>query len=238
MTMHRVLLIVSLLLLAAPSIAAETSPVLHPYVAEYELWRAGRPEGRVSTRLEAEGPGHWQMHSRTRGTQGLAALAGIDVVETSKFSATAAGVACGQYRYRQTGLRTRERSIDCGTDANGITSRDHRGEYHFPAQAGVADRQIASLALALKLAAGQRGQLTLPVADREQLESQRYRVSGEETIDLPAGQLHTIKLERLHDSGARTTTTWFAMDQGWVPARILHTGTSGSYELRLISLQR
>lgn len=238
MTMRSVLLAVALLLAALPTLAVETSAVLHPYVAEYELLRAGKPEGRVSIRLEADGPGHWQMRSHTRGTHGLAALAGIDIVETSEFSATAAGVACGQYRYRQTGLRTRERSIDCGTGADGITSRDHRGQYHFPAQAGVVDRQIASIALALKLAAGQRGKLVLPVADRERLESQRYRARGEETLDLPAGQLRTLKLERLHDSDDRKTSTWFAMDQDWVPARILHTGTSGGYELRLISLQR
>ena len=188
----RVLLVVALLLAAAATIAAETTPVLQPYVAEYELLRAGKPEGRVSIRLEADGPGRWRMRSHTRATQGLAALAGIEIVETSEFAATAAGIACGQYHYRQTGLRRRERSIDCGTGANGITSRDHRGTYHFPAQPGVVDRQIASLALALELAAGQRGKLSLPVADRERLEKQRYRVRGEETLDLPAGQQTTF----------------------------------------------
>jgi hypothetical protein len=32
--------------------------------------------------------------------------------------------------------------------------------------------------------------------------------------------------------------TWFAMDQGWVPVRIVHSGEDGGYELRLVSLQR
>lgn len=218
--------------------AADASSVLQPYVAQYELLRAGQPAGEVKVTLERIGKRKWRMTSHTRGTRGLAALAGIEVLETSEFSATAAGLSCGRYHYRQTGLRKRERSIDCNAKGNEIISRDHRGEYHFPKQAGVLDRQIVSLALALKLAASRPAELVLNVVDRERLEPQRYQVRGEDVLDLPTGSMRTVKLERAHQSRDRITTTWLAADQGWVPARIMQTGTEGGFELRLVALQR
>ena len=50
------------------------------------------------------------------------------------FSTTGEGLQCIGYRYRQSGLRVRERSVDCGSEDVG---RDHRGEYRFPARPGV-----------------------------------------------------------------------------------------------------
>lgn len=218
--------------------AADSSKVLHPYVAEYELLRAGQPAGEVKVTLERIGKRKWRMTSHTRGTRGLAALAGIEVLETSEFSATAAGLSCGRYHYRQTGLRKRERSIDCNADGKKIISRDHRGEYHFPRQAGVLDRQIVSLALAMKMAGSHPADLAFPVVDRERLEPQHYQVRGEESLDLPTGSMRSVKLERAHESRNRTTTTWLAVDQGWVPVRIVQTGTDAGIELRLLSLRR
>lgn len=229
------------ILLAAmqPALAASPAQVLHPYVATYEVLRAGQVSGEARIELKSTGDGTWQMRSQTRGTQGLAALAGLQITETSSFSANASGLlSCGQYRYRQTGLKKRERSIDCEPGEAGIISRDHKSETRFPARSGAVDRQIASLAVALELAAGKRGEVSVPVVDRGRLETDRYRFIGDETLKLPIGPTHTLKLERLHHSGQRKTMTWFAMDQGWVPVRIVHSGEDGGYELRLVSLQR
>ena len=217
---------------------AGTPQVLQPYHAQYELLRAGTVEGRVDVQLERIDDSHWRMSTHSRGTHGLAALTGIQVRETSEFRSDASGVTCTSYRYRQTGLRTRERSVDCGPGTAGVVSRDHKGEYRFSTHANLADRQIVSLALALKLASGKRGELSIPVVDRERLEPQRYRALGEETLDLPIGSTRTLKLDRQHDSNERKTSTWFAIDQGWIPARIVHVGKSGGYELRLVSITR
>ncbi len=231
-----------LLLLASsvvqPALTASAPKVLQPYQAHYELLRGGNVEGVVDVNLERIDAKHWRMRSHSRGTHGLAALTGIQVRETSDFTRDASGLHCETYRYRQTGLRTRERSVECGSGANGVVSRDHKGEYRFSNASGLMDRQIVSLAVALKLAAGSRGELSIPVVDRERLEPQRFRVLGEDSQTLPIGTLRTLKLERLHDSANRKTTTWFAMDQGWIPARIVHVGKSGGYELRLVSVTR
>ncbi len=220
------------------STAASALPLLQPYVAEYQLLRGGQESGRSTIRLERAGDGDWTMRSDTRGTHGLAALTGIEIHETSEFSSRGKHLDCRHYQYRQTGLRKRERSVDCGAGEAGIRSRDHHGEYHFPARAGILDRQIVSLALALELAAGKRGEMSFSVVDREKLDTQHYRTLGEETLDVAGVPTHTLKLERLHDSPTRKTTTWYAPEQGWIPVRILHSDKDGGYELRLLSLQR
>ena len=111
-------------LLALPASGVAAAPPLQPYVAHYEVLRDGAPAGRATVSLNAEGEGQWRLHSRTEGTQGLAALAGLLVEETSVFSETAEGLQCISYRYRQSGLRVRERSVDCGSGDPDLVSRD------------------------------------------------------------------------------------------------------------------
>ncbi|MCX7563811.1 DUF3108 domain-containing protein [Xanthomonadaceae bacterium XH05] len=218
---------------ALPTPAQET---LRPYVAEYELLRAGAPAGYATVALEAGDAGTWRLRSHTRGTQGLAALAGFDLKEVSIFRPTTKGFACVRYEYRLSGLRKRERQVECDSEA--IVSRDHRGEYRFPVQAGTLDRQIVSLALARDLAAGHRNVLTYPVVDRERLEPQRYRSLGEEPVQVPAGTLRALKVERLREDSDRSTVTWFGLDNGLVPVRILQQDEGEGFELRLVSLKR
>ncbi|MEJ5207574.1 DUF3108 domain-containing protein [Denitratimonas sp. CY0512] len=225
-------------LLALPASGVAAAPPLQPYVAHYEVLRDGAPAGRATVSLNAEGEGQWRLHSRTEGTQGLAALAGLLVEETSVFSETAKGLQCISYRYRQSGLRVRERSVDCGSGETDIVSRDHRGEYRFPAQPGVLDRQTVSLALAHALAPGKQTRFEFPVVDRERLEEQVFRMGGEETISLPGGELRAWRVERIRDDDQRHTTTWFDPEQR-VPLRVLQReGGRVSFEMRLLDLER
>lgn len=231
-----VLALALLLPLPASSVAAATP--LQPYVAHYEVLRDGAPAGRATVTLKAEGDGQWRLHSRTEGTQGLAALAGLLIEETSVFSTTGEGLQCISYRYRQSGLRVRERSVDCGSGEDGIVSRDHRGEYRFPARPGVLDRQTVSLALAQALTSAEQSRLEFPVVDRERLEAQVFRIEGKETISLPDGEKQAWRVERIRDDDQRQTTTWFDPEQR-VPLRMLQReGDRASVEMRLLQLER
>lgn len=224
-------------LLALPASGVAAAPPLQPYVAHYEVLRDGAPAGRATVSLNAEGEGQWRLHSRTEGTQGLAALAGLLVEETSVFSETAKGLQCISYRYRQSGLRVRERSVDCGSGETDIVSRDHRGEYRFPAQPGVLDRQTVSLALARELKPGAQGRFEFPVVDRERIEDQHFRVSAEEVVTLASGENHAWRVERIRDDNERSTTTWFDLEKR-VPMRIVQRENGkSSFEMRLLSLE-
>ena len=234
----RMLVIATLAAAGATPGSAAAPATLAPYVAEYEVLRDGAEAGRAIVTLKAEPPQTWRLHSQTRGTHGLAGLAGLRIEETSVFQITPEGLACVSYQYRQTGLRTRERSVACGSGEDGIVSRDHKGEYRFPAAAGILDRQIVSLALARDLGNGKGEALSYAVVDRERLEPQRYRIAGTEHVAVPAGTFEATRVERVREDDERSTTTWFGVAEG-IPLRVLQSERDGEgFEMRLVSLKR
>ena len=225
--------------LNAAGVADAAPPV--PYTAEYEVQRNGSPMGHGTVSLRRSENGDWELRSVTRGTEGLAGLTGAEIVERSMLRWVDDQPEALSYRYRQDlAWRSRERSVDFDPAAGRIVSRDRRGEHIFAFAPGVLDRQSVILAVGCDLAAGKRDTLTYSVVDRDEFGPQRYRVGAEETVQTPAGALRALRVERLRDdAGGRTTTTWFGIERGFLPVRVLQTEPDGdSFEMRLISLQR
>ena len=213
---------------------------LQPYTATYQVMRNGDALGRATVTLQ-QTPGGWDYASTTHGTSTMAMLAGADVSEHSTVRDSNGVLETRSYRYRlSTILKNRERSIDVDAASGRIRTRDKKGEQEFPMQAGVLDRQAVTLAIAQDLANGKRGALSYNVADSSHVDAQRYQVGREETVHVPAGALRTINVTRLRDSGGgRITTSWFGLDNGFVPVRIVQTEPSGEVlEMRLVSLRK
>lgn len=234
-TRFRLVALAALCLLAGLATAAPPAP----YRAEYEVLRNGAPMGRGTVTLRRDGEGGWTLRSVTRGTEGLAGLAGAKIEEHSRLRWIGDRPESRAYRYRQELLwRTRERNIEFDPARRRIVSRDRRGEHVFAFTPGVLDRQSVMLALARDLAAGQREILSYIVADRDEFGPERYRVGSEETVQTPAGALPALRVERLRDHPrGRSTTTWFGIEHGFLPVRVLQTEPDGdSFEMRLISL--
>jgi hypothetical protein len=212
-----------------------------PYTAEYEVLRNGSLMGRGTVTLRQDGRERWELRSVTRGTEGLAGLAGAEITEHSTLRWIDDRPESRSYRYRQDlAWRSRERSIDFDSAQNRVVSRDRRGEHVFAFAPGALDRQSVMLALARDLAAGKREMLSYVVADRDEFGPERYRVGAEETVQTPAGALRALRVERLRDEPrGRSTVNWFGIEQGFLPVRVLQTEPDGdSFEMRLISLDR
>ena len=232
---HALVLAIALLLSAAASAAG-----LQPYTATYEVARNGGALGNATVTLR-QIPGGWDFDSTTRGTSGMARLAAADISEHSTVHDSNGVLETRSYRYRlSTIIKTRERSIDVDAASNRIFTHDKHGEQQFPMQPGVLDRQTVTLAIAQDLAMGKRGTLNYNVADSDHVGAQRYQVGKEETLRVPAGSLRTITVARVRDSGGgRTTTSWFGLDNGFVPVRIVQTEPSGEVlEMSLVSLRK
>lgn len=229
----------ALLALSASTHAFAAS--LTPYTAEYEVLRNGERlgHGRVSLRL-VEGD-RWELLSSTRGTEGLAGLAGAEIVERSTLQVFDGRLETIDYQFRQDiAWKSRERSVRFDSGGGKIVSRDRDREYPFRFERGVLDRQAVVLALAQDLAAGKRGELSYTVVDRDEFGPQRYRVRAEERVQTPAGKLRALRVERVRrEARGRTTTSWLGIEQGYLPVRVLQREPDGdSFEMRLISLQR
>ncbi len=233
--LRRLILPLALLLSAASSAAG-----LQPYTATYEVERNGGSLGDATVTLR-QTPGGWSYDSQTHGTHGMAALAAADISEHSELRVSGGALETRSYRYHlSTLLKSRERRIDVDPVAGRIVSTDKGREQEFPMQPGVLDQSAVNLAIAQDLANGKRGTLSYPVATRDKVDIQRYRVGGETVVQTPAGPIRAIEVARLRDStNGRTTTSWFGVEKGYVMVRFLQDEPGGdSYEMRLISLRR
>ncbi|WP_187265915.1 DUF3108 domain-containing protein [Alkalisalibacterium limincola] len=209
------------------------------YSAEYEVLRNGRALGQADVRVSAAGNGVWEMHSQTRGTRGVASLAGVEVTERSRFRWTPDLIEAMEYDYSQrAATRSRERSVRVDAGGGSIVTRDRDEETRLPYQAGVLDRHILPLAIARDLASGNRGPLRYQVADRGEVDEHVYRVTGTERVATPKGEVEAVKLERQRANSDRVTTMWMDPGNGYLPVRVVQNEGRDTMETRLVRSSR
>ena len=64
---------------------AEPAPVLQPFVANYLVYKAGKPLGEATMQLVRQQPPRWRVDLDMRGTRGLFGLAGINAEQSTVF---------------------------------------------------------------------------------------------------------------------------------------------------------
>lgn len=224
----------------APAWAADT-PV-RPFHAEYATLRNGDEIGRTTLALVDDGGGNWRLTSETRGTAGLAKLAGIRIVETSRFRWKNGRPEAVEYDYRQEGAlrqRTRHAAFDwtAGEAAVSEGGKDHR----YPIVAGTIDRQSVTLGLASDLLRG-ADTFEYRVAVKDHVETMRYARGATERVQVPAGSFETQLMRREGEPGSdrkRVSRSWFAESLGWLPVQIEQTEKNGdTVTLKLVSVRR
>ena len=209
----------SIALLLMPMLAF-ASP--KPYRAEYAVSRNGSAQATATVSYSAQANGRWQLSSHTHGSQGMAALVGVDIQENSILRWNGEQPETVDYRFTQKAAwSSKKRSVQVDAASGRITSVDKDQNYSLAYQPGVLDQNSVNIALINDLAAGKRGDLVYTVVNKRALSTQHYRVVG--TVDLPTalGSQHALKVERIRDNAdGRSTTLWFGVDQGFIPLRM------------------
>jgi hypothetical protein len=207
-----------------------------PFSARYEVLRNGRALGEARLTLARGSDDTWQFHSETRGTRGLASIAGVEISERSTLRWRGLLPELVEYDYRQNvAMRRRERSLRVDVASNAIVSRQDDQTFELRFEEGVVDRNAVVLAVMAAVAAG-RVDLSFRVADRDDVESQRYRVAGRERVNVRAGSFDTVLIERIREKPGRDTDTWLAPELGYLPVRIRHREADDeTLEMRLVS---
>ena len=208
-------------LFALPLLAAAAAPP-RPFVADYELRRNDQPLGVGRISLRALPDGRYELVTRSQGTQGLAALAGLDREERSLLRWTGGRLELVEYTMRQkAAFKTREQSLRFDPASGTVASRRKDGELRYPAPAGTIDRHGLTAAIMVALAAGERGTLDFDVAGRREAEPQEYRVAAAVRLRTAIGTERALRVQRVREPGdERITKLWFARERGWLPLRI------------------
>jgi hypothetical protein len=235
--MRKTLSLAFALLLAPIAVQAALPP---PYSASYEVRRNGEPTGTATVVFRALANGRYELRSHTVGSQGLAAIAGVDLDERSILRIVGGAPETVAYSYRQqVAWKNKARDISVDAGAGRITSTDKDKTYSPPYKPGVLDRNAITVALMSDVAAGKPGDLQYLVPSKDELETWTYRSAGTETMQTTIGSQRVIRVERIRDSGnGRSTTLWLGADRNFVPLRMLQKEPDGStIEMRITSLR-
>lgn len=226
-------------LLALPLLAAAATPP-KPFEADYEVRRNGEVIGVGHIRLRALPEGGFEMSTRSEGTAGLAAVAGVKREETSRLRWTGDGLESNEYRMRQKAAwNTREQHTRMDPRSLEVTST-YKGETaRYAGRPGLLDKQAVTAAMMVAVADGQRGLLRFPIAERKGVEEQRYEVTAAVRLRTAIGVERALRIERRRDTpGGRQTKIWLARNHGWLPLRILQVEEDGErIDLRITAIR-
>ena len=102
--------------------------------------------------------------------------------------------------------------------------------WQVPLSDGVVDQLSYQIAMrqALINKGGSQTTFSYDIVDGDTIETQQYRVVGEEVLPTPLGELNTIKLERVREaSDERVTKIWLAVDWNYLLTRVEQLNSSG-----------
>ena len=92
---------------------------------------------------------------------------------------------------------------------------------------GVVDKLVVQIAMMRNLQRTEQDQ-QFSVADGGKLKDFRIRIQGRETLELPAGQFATLKVEKTPELGSRKTYLWLAPALGYLPVQIMRIEADGA----------
>ena len=225
--------------LALPLLAGAASPP-KPFSADYEVRRNDQRIGTGQVSLQHKADGSFELVTRSRGTEGLAALAGVEREERSRLRWTGDGLELVDYRMQQTaGWKKREEQLSLDRGRREVNSRWKDQSATYAAPEGVLDPHGTTAAIMVALAAGERGTMQFEVAERRGVESQSYEVAAAVRLRTAIGTERALRVERQRSaSNGRITKLWFARNHGWLPLRIKQYESDGeTLDLRITAIR-
>jgi hypothetical protein len=222
-----------------PAFAADSA--IKPFHADYATLRNGDEIGRTALDLADNGDGSWSLRSETKGTSGLAKLAGIHIVETSRFRWKDGKPEALAYDYKQEGaFKQRTRHADFDWKTNEVRVSEGGQDFRYPIAAGIIDRQAVTLAIASDLVHGANA-FEYKVAVKDRIEPMHYTRGPVETLKVPAGEFKAQLMQREGEAGSdrkRVARSWFAESLAWLPVQIEQTEKKGdTVTLKLVSVR-
>lgn len=181
---------------------------LTPFTASYTAdWKQLPFTGTAERNLEQQADGTWELTFK-------ASMLVAGVIESSHLDLQGNRIRPLRYQYERTGLgKPKKVRQEYDWPALQAVVQEKDRERQLPLHAGVLDKSSYQLALQHDLARGEDS-LSYIVLDGDDFDTHDFRILGEEIISTPAGDLNTVKVERVRDPGQskRKTTLWFAKD--------------------------
>lgn len=214
---------------AAPAPAAPEA-----FTATYQVARDGQDMGVATVTLRQADDGSWVYRKDVSGTKGLAAMLNASVHESSRLRWRDGMPEALSYDYQmQAAVKRKQRHLQVDWATGQVSVRDGKRDYSYPAQPGMVERNTLPLALGLALRQGQR-EVALPVAVRQTVQRQQFKVTGTQSVDVPAGHFDALQVERT--DADRGFTAWYAPQRYPLPVKLAQR-EGGDLVMMLVSFK-
>jgi hypothetical protein len=225
-------LIVSFLgaaLLGSPAVSAKTPAA---FTATYRVTQGGMPLGDAKVTLRDAGNGEWIYSKTVKGSGGVAAMLAANLEESSRFRWKGDVPEAVSYDYALTSaIKNKQRHLRVDWAKKQVSVDEGKGAKTYPAVPGMVERNTLALAIGMALRGG-RTSVALPVAVKQQVETQNFKVTGKETVKVPAGSFDAERVERTDTD--RGFSAWYVPDRYPLPVKLSqHDG--GNVEMELLS---
>jgi len=226
------LLLFSLATLATAFSGAALAATPPAFTATYNVLQGDRPMGEATVTLRQDDNGEWVYSKEVKGTAGLAAMLGASLSESSRFRWKGELPEAISYDYRlQTGIKNKQRHMVVDWSRQQVSVDEGKGPQSYPSQPGIVERNTLALALGVALGDGDR-KVTLPVAVRQEVQTQNFEVTGKETVQVPAGSFHAERVDRI--DAERGFSAWYAPGKYPLPVK-LSQKDGGGLTMELVS---
>lgn len=221
----------ALLLAFLPALAMATPQQVH---STYDLYRNNLKIGTVTETYRQTG-NHYRIDSITAPT-GIAALL-VHQTITAVSTGRVAGSQLIPMRFEQRNSASADKTITANFDwAHHRLAMHHDGKIDTAAlPAGAQDR--LSLVYQLMLAPPQGRYVSVSMTTGKKLEKATFRDAGNQTVDLPGGEITARRLSRVRQPDVKGMDVWLAPGKDNLAVRIRMTDNDdGTYfEQRLTS---
>lgn len=225
----RSLLAALCLWLALPAVVQAAKP--QPSDARYVLTRGVLTLGEARFRLQALDANCW-TYEYVAKPSGLARLFIGEVTERSDFCMADGKVLSQKFEFRRADKPKEDFRLSFNwKDA---VVRSSAGEMR-PLETGMVDRLAMQIAIQnwvidRKGEPGPEEFTTLKVED-DRVKTYRFRITGREKIETPAGSFDTVKVERVDDP-KKSTISWLAPARGYLAVQVQQI-RKGDEELKM-----
>ncbi len=215
-----------------PGARAAAATTLHPFTATYQVQRNGSVIGQSTLTLSRDARGNWRYASHLHGTHGLAALLGASVKETSTFRWNNHQPEALAYDYSlDATVKSKHRHLDVNWAGHKVRVTENGKTDTYAPAPGLVERHTVPLALALEVEDG-KTRMALPVAVRDRVQTQQFKVTGTDQVSVPAGHFDAKKVQRTDKQNS--FTAWYAPQHPLAPVKLAQS-SGGHISMRLES---
>jgi len=206
----------------------QAGPVIPSFEASYRIERSIFDIGRIQLQFYLSPAGNYVYNSITEVAGFIAWFRDDRVEETSRGRMDASGVYPDHYHFERIGGKGDKRAAVRFDWNTGQVENTIDGEsWKMAIPQGALDKLVVQIAMMRNLQDSVQDQ-HFRVADGGKLKDFRIHVRRRETLEVPAGNFETIKVEKTPEYGNRKTYLWLAPGLGYLPVQIMRIEEDGA----------